>query len=88
MLQLREGHPARGEQRDARVIGKDLRCPECSSFAVDVDPDFDLSRCLELMWTCECGHVVMSTLEPTVVVKQAVVRRKKVDPPKAEGAGS
>jgi hypothetical protein len=63
------------------MVGKDLRCPECSSFARDVDHDLNLDNCMSIQWTCETGHVIMWEVGKETVVRQKVVGS---DPPKAE----
>ena len=72
--------------RKDKMVGHDLRCPECSSFARDVDHDLNLDNCAALQWTCEVGHVVMYEVGKEVTVRQSVISKKDVpvDPLKAE----
>ena len=67
------------------MVGRDLRCPECSSFPRDIPLDADLDTTAALEWVCEVGHVVVCVVGQEIRVKQRVVGKEKpVDPPKAE----
>jgi hypothetical protein len=69
------------------MVGHDLRCPVCSSFARDVDHSLNLDNFGALQWTCELGHTVMFEIGKETVVRQKVIAEAvPVDPPKAEVA--